>query len=83
MRRILDTNYKRDDLSKIVSNNKYLNDNKQSMLRDVLNKYELLFNGTLGTWKTRPVDINLQPGAKTYHAKPYPVPNAHEAVLCK
>ena len=44
------------------------------MLCDVLNKYELLFGGTLGTWKTKPVDIELQLGEKYYHAKPYPVP---------
>ena len=39
------------------------------MLRDVSNKYEFLFYGTLGTWNTRPVDIELQPGSKHYHAK--------------
>ena len=53
------------------------------MLRDVLNKYEFLFGGTLGTCATKTVDIELQPGEKTYHAKPYPVPRAHESVLQK
>ena len=43
------------------------------MFREVLNKYELIFDITLGTWKTKPVDIELQPGEKPYHAKPYPV----------
>ena len=57
--------------------------NKKSMLCDVLNKYEFLFNGTLGTQKTRPVYIELHPGAKPYHAKPYPVPRAHGAVSLK
>ena len=73
-RRILDGNYQRVNLSKIVSNSKHLNDNKQSMLCDVLNRYELLFNGTIGIWNTKPVYIELQPGEKPYHAKPYPVP---------
>ena len=53
------------------------------MLREVLNKYEFLFNRTLGTWKTRPVDIELQLGAKPYHDKSYMVPRTHRAVLCK
>ena len=53
------------------------------MLRDVLNKDEFLFNGTKVTWKTRLVDMELQPGAKTYHSKPYPVSRAHEAVSRK
>ena len=58
-RRILDENCQRANLSKIVSNSKQLNYNKHSMLRDVLKKYEFLFNGTIGTWKTKPVDIEL------------------------
>ena len=53
------------------------------MLYDALTKYESLFDGTLGTWKTIPVDVELHPGAKPYHDKPYPVPRSHEAVLCK
>ena len=38
--RILDTNYQRADLSKIVSNSKHLNDNEQGMLCEILNKYD-------------------------------------------
>ena len=67
---ILDAKYQRDDLSKILSNSKHLNNNEQSMLHDVLNKYECLFGGTIGSWNKRPVGIELQPGAKPYHAKP-------------
>ena len=48
-------------------NSKHLSSNKQSMLNDVLNKYEFLFSGTLGTFKTKPVDIKIHPGAKPYH----------------
>ena len=40
------------------------------MLHDVLTKYEFLFDGNLGTWKTMPVDIELNPGEKPYHVKP-------------
>ena len=53
------------------------------MLCDVINKYELLFNGTIGIWKTRPVDIELQLGEKPYNAKPYPVTRAHKSVFRK
>ena len=63
-----------------MSDSKHLNNNKQSILRDILNQYEFLFNGTIVTWKTRLVDMELQPGAKTYHSKPYPMPREHEAV---
>ena len=45
---ILDANYQRVYLSIIVSNNKHSNNNEQSILCDVLNKYEFLFDGNLG-----------------------------------
>ena len=83
MRRILDAKYQKSDLSKILSNSKHLINDRQSMLYDVLTKYELLFNGTLGTWKMNPVDIELQLGTKPYHSNLYPVPQAHKAVFCK
>ena len=53
------------------------------MFREVLNKYELIFDITLGTWKTKPVDIELQPGEKPYHAKPHPVTGSYKAVFRK
>ena len=83
MRRILYEKYQKSDLSKIVSNSKHLINDGQSMLYDVLTKYELLFNGTIGTWKMKPVDIELHPGARNYHPNPYPVPQAHKAVFRK
>ena len=66
-----------------MSNSKHLSTDEQSMLYYVLTKYELLFDKTLGTCKTKPVDIELQTGAKPYHSKPYMVPQSHEAVFCK
>ena len=53
------------------------------MLHNVLSKYEFLFNGTLGTCKTIPLDIKLQPDAKPYHTKPYPASGAQESVFKK
>ena len=67
MCRILDAKFQESNLSKIVSYGKHLRSDKQGMLYDVLNKYEFLFSGTLGTCKTKPVDIKIHPGAKPYH----------------
>ena len=44
-------------------------------------KYKSLFDGTLGTWNTSPVDLELKEGAKPYYGKPYPVPKAQEQKL--
>ena len=68
--RILDAKYKKYDLSKIVSDRKNINSDKQSMLYNVLTKYELIFDRNLGTWKTKSLDIELYPVSKTYHWKP-------------
>jgi hypothetical protein len=48
----------------------------------LLQKFESLFDGTLGTWDTEPIDLELKdPEAKPYHARPYPVPPSQEAKL--
>ena len=62
---ILEDKYRKSNLSITASDNKNLSTNKQVMLYNVLNKYNLLFNGTLRTCKTKPVDIELHPGAET------------------
>ena len=47
-----------------------------------MTKYKDLFDGSLGTWNTEPVDLELKdPDCKPYHAKPYPVPHSQEQQL--
>ena len=50
-------------------------------LLKLLKKFEELFNGTLGTWKTDTVDLELQEDAKPICSQPYPVTNAHEEMF--
>ena len=80
---ILEANYQKDGLSNITSSSKHSNSDDKIMLYYVLTKYELLFDGTLGTWKKKPVDIELQPLTKQHHPKSYPVPHVHESVFKK
>ena len=46
-------------------------------------KYESLFDGTLGDWKTTPVSFQLKEGSKPYHSQAFPVPKIHKAVLSR
>jgi hypothetical protein len=47
-----------------------------------IDQYGYLFEGTLGTWNTDPIDIELkEPDCKPYHAKPHPVPYSQEQKL--
>jgi hypothetical protein len=48
---------------------------------DILLQHKTLFNGTLGHWYDSPYNIELKEGVEPYHAKPYPVPMIHEAIL--
>jgi hypothetical protein len=43
----------------------------------------LLFDGTLGDWKTKPVSFQLKEGASPYHGRAFPVPKIHKDVLIK
>jgi hypothetical protein len=62
--RILDVKYAKADLQSIVKNNcKHLSANHQKKLLQLLVKFELLIDGTLGDLKTKPVSFQLKEGA--------------------
>jgi hypothetical protein len=66
--RILDAKYKKADLQAIVRDNfKHLSTNQQKKLLQLLKKYDSLFDGTLGDWKTKLVLFQLREGASPYH----------------
>ena len=60
IRRILDAKGENSDLTQVMEK-KYqpLSPNKQERLLHILRKFEILFNGTLGPWKTAPVYLEL------------------------
>ena len=49
----------------------------------LLQKFEKLFNGTLGTWKTDPVDFELKYCSDPICLLPYPVPKVNEEMFKK
>jgi glutamyl/glutaminyl-tRNA synthetase len=79
---ILDAKYCKADLEQIVQECKQLDKEEQQKLLALLQKYEALFDGTVGTWNTEPVDILLKdPNCTPYHAKSYSVPHSQEQKL--
>jgi hypothetical protein len=79
---IIESKYCPADLTKIVEECTHLDKTEQRQLLKLLQKFEDLFDGTLGTWKTDPVDLELlDPKVKPFHAKPYPVPYFQEKRL--
>jgi hypothetical protein len=81
---ILDAKYKKADLQSIVRDNcKHLSADQQKQLLQLLKKYELLFDGTVGDWKTKPVSFQLKEGVSPYHGQAFPVPKIHKDTIMK
>ena len=49
----------------------------------ILQRYEELFDGTLGDFQTDPVKFNLQLGENPYDSRPYPIPQLQYEVFEK
>ncbi len=65
---ILDAKYQKADLQAIVKDKcNHLSANQQKKLLQLLQKYKLLFDGTVGDWKTKPVSFQLKEGVSPYH----------------
>lgn len=79
--KILDAKYQKADLQEVVSGIKTINEPEQKRLLELLERWETLFDGTLGKWKGEPYKINLRKGVTPFHAKPFPVPRAYEETL--
>ncbi len=74
---ILDVKYKKADLQSIVRDNcKHLSADQQKKLLQLLKKYESLFDGILGDWKTKLVSFQLGEGVSPYHGQAFPVPKS-------
>ena len=79
---ILDAKYTPADLKEISESCALLNAKEKVQLHQLLEKYDHVFDGTLGCWKADPVDLELKdPDCKPYHARPYPVPHSQEKKL--
>jgi len=55
--RILFAKYEQADLAKVVADSEHLTNDEQSKILAVLRRYESIFNGGLGLWRTTPVKL--------------------------
>jgi hypothetical protein len=77
-------NTKKTDLQAIVKDKcTHLSTDHQKKLLQLLQKYESLFDGTLGDWKTKPVSFQLKEGASLYHGQAFPVSKVHKETIIK
>jgi hypothetical protein len=73
-KRILDADYSQVDIDTHVRELDHLSTDEKSQLTTVLKSHPTLFGGGLGILKIKPISLELEPGVKPYHARPYPVP---------
>ena len=66
-KRILDAKYEKADLDKIVDESTHFSNTERGKLLAVLQKYEILFDGTLGQWTGTDYKIDLREDATPYH----------------
>jgi hypothetical protein len=79
---IIDAKYTKADLPTIAKECELLSPEEQVQLLRLLQKFEHLFDGTLGSWNVAPVDLELKyPECKPYHSRAYPVPHSQEKKL--
>jgi hypothetical protein len=62
---------KYEPVDKIASACDYFTEDEQTQLLLLVHKYQHLFNGSLGTWNSKPYDIEFKPEAKPYHSRPF------------
>lgn len=80
----LDAKYEKADLPAIVAENcKHLTARQQQALLKLFQDFEILFDGSLGDWKTKPVGFQLKKDAKPFHGRAFPVPCIHLKTLKK
>ena len=85
MHRILNEKYEKDDLNEVMTKQcqKYPTDTEHHRLLQLLEKFEDLFYGMLGTWNTNPVYLELTDNTKPVCSRPYPVPKVHKTMFKK
>ena len=84
MRRVLDAKYEKFDLNKVMTKKcQHLNTKERKRLLNILGKYEELFDGTLVTWNTTPLYLELRYDVKPVCLRPCPVSRVHEYMFRK
>ena len=63
MKRILNDKYTKSDIKTVTEISTKLDPQERKEIYTLINKYEWLFDGNLGTWHGKPYDIKLKPDA--------------------
>jgi hypothetical protein len=73
----LDAKYEKVDVDDVVEQLTHLSQSQRDDLLKVLRKFTKLFDGTLGVYPHRKLHIDIMPGAKPKHVRPYTIARRH------
>ena len=80
---ILDSKYEKANLRAVIEGAKHLNTKEKELLYKLLSQYQDVFDGTLGAWKTEPVEFEMHDDAKPHNQRYYPVPHLYKKTFKK
>ena len=70
-----------ESLDSVVSVQDHLSDEEKQKLRSAFTGHDRLFEGKLGCYPGKKIQLELKPDAKPHYSRPYPVPQKHEQVF--
>ncbi len=74
---ILDAKYEKVSVDDVVEQFTHLNKSQRDDIRTVLKRFTKLFDGMLGVYPHRKFHIDVMPGAKPKHVRPYAIARIH------
>ena len=74
---ILDARYEKVSIDEVVKQYSHLTVQQKADIKQVLDNFTKLFDGTLGDYPHRKFHIELEPGTRPRHARPCPIPVIH------
>ena len=81
---ILDAKYEKVYIEDLIKEHRsHLTKKQQDQLKEVLLKYDKLFDGVLKEYPGQPMHIDLQSNASPVYRRPYLVPQIHLATFKK
>ena len=78
IKQILDAKYKKMNSKSIIMNSNYLKVKHKISSLELLQKYEEMFDSTIGKYLGTDYSIESTENTKPYRAKPFPISSIHE-----
>ena len=80
---ISDSNYKKHNVDNIANQQLHLTAVERAKLKQLLSRYDTLFDGKLGQYRGHKNNLKIDKNAKPYQGKAYAVPHAHKEPFIK